>query len=110
MENTRSSNYASDRSTNFKHHVPQDIGLPRAVTVEEYVAGERAKQMSKLRDWHLNSRNGGQCDSVALRDSFSNSRSYVCPSPVQELDHHKGYLILGAVVATILGSNFFFCH
>jgi hypothetical protein len=104
MDQTRS-NYTQDRSTNFKHHVPDDIAPPSAVTVQDYVQREKTKQMNRLRDWHLDSRDSVNTDSLALRNNFSSSRNYIDPSPIQELDHHKAYLIAGialAVLATIV--------
>ena len=109
MEYTRS-NYASDRSTNFKHQIPEDIAGLRAVTVEQYVANEKSKQMSKLRDWYLNARNAEQVDAVSLRESFSNSRNYTAPSAVQEIEHHKVFLLIGVLGATVIGGIMLFCH
>ena len=109
MDYTRS-NYAQDRSSDFKHQVSSDISLPTAMTVQDYIHNEKSKQMNKLRDWHLESKNGEQVDSVRLRSNLKNSRNYTVPSPVQELDHHKNFLIGGIVLATMFGGWFFFVH
>lgn len=108
MEYTKS-NYASDRSTNFRHHIPDDIAPVRAMTVEQYVANEKAKQMSRLRDWHLNARDSQQINAVSLRENFSNSRNYT-PTAAHEIEHHKFFLVVGALAATVGGAVLMFCH
>lgn len=109
MEQTRS-NYTQDRSTNFKHHIPSDIAPVAAMSVEDYVLSEKCKQMSKLRDWYLEAKSVQQTDSVTLRENFSNSRNYVSPNPIQEINHHKGFLIIGTTLAVIVGGIFCFLH
>lgn len=103
-------NYAQDRSSDFKHQVPSDIALPVALTVQDYIHNEKTKQMNRLRDWHLESKNVDQVDSLTLRTSFSNSRNYTAPSPAQELDQHKHFLIGGVALAVMIGGWFLFVH
>lgn len=106
-----SSNYTQDRSANFKHQVPSDIGPPQAVSAYDYVQNERAKQQNKLRDWYLESKDQREVvDAVSLRSSFSNARKYTNPSPVHELDHHKGFLIAGVVLAAVIGAYMYLGH
>jgi hypothetical protein len=112
-ENARS-NYTEDRSRNFKHNVPSGIIPPSAPTVQDYVNNEKSKQMSKMRDWYLESKNSygceGKTDLVELRSNFSSSRSFTVATPIDEIDHHKAYLIGGAILATILGGLMFMVH
>lgn len=109
MEN--SVNYVQDRSTNFKHQVPQDIGPPSALSAYDYVQNEKCKQMNKLRDWYLDAKESRDTvDPVTLRSSFSNSRSFTAPTPVQELDHHKGLFCAGVFLVATIGAFFYFLH
>ena len=109
MEN--SVNYVQDRSASFKHHVPSDIGPPSAMSAYDYVQNEKCKQMNKLRDWYLDAKETRETvDPVALRASFSTSRSFTAPTPAQEMDHHKGFLFAGIFLASAIGAYFFFIH
>lgn len=105
----KSINYAQDRSAQYRHHVPTDIGPPACLSAQDFIELERSKQSSKLRDWYIDAKDGRDtCDSVALRGSFRSSRRFVTPNPVQELDHHKGFLLAGVAIAAAIGSFIYF--
>lgn len=108
MDQTRS-NYIQDRSSNFRHNVPEDMTLPAALSAHDYAHNEKCKQMNKLRDWHLEAKDV-QTDTVSLRSNFSNSRNFTQATAVQEIDHHKGFLIWGVLLASIVGSAAYFLH
>jgi len=109
MEN--SVNYAQDRSAQYRHHVPVDIGPPIGLTAQEYMNNERSKQAAKLRDWYSDAKDGRETvDPVALRANFNTSRRFVTPNPVQELDHHKKFVLLGVAVVAAVGSFIYFIH
>ncbi|MBX9687484.1 MAG: hypothetical protein K2X27_12325 [Candidatus Obscuribacterales bacterium] len=105
----RSSNYVQDRSRNFRHQSGSEIGLKTAPTVEAYVQNEKMKQMNRMRDWYLEAKES-QTDTVQLRTQFSSSRNFSKASPVQELDHHKSYLIWGGMIAAFIGGFMIFIH
>ncbi len=102
-------NYTKDRSSRFKHPTPSDMLLPSAPTVQDYVNNEKSKQMNKIRDWYRESEDS-QTDIIALRSSSYNLRKISIPSPVQKLDHHKGYILGGVCIAAIIGGLMFFVH
>jgi hypothetical protein len=102
-------NYIEDRSTNFKHHIPEDIAPVSAPTVQDYVYNEKSRQMNRLRDWYLDSKEA-QTDVVSLRAKFANLRQFEGPSPVEELDHHKAFLLSGAFLAAVVGGFLLFIH
>lgn len=110
VDNARS-NYAEDRSIHFKHHVPADIGPPSMPTVQDYVHKEKSKQMSLIRDWYLEGKQeSAEGDPSVNRTSFTASRRFSAPSPVQELDHYKGYLIGATAIAAVVGVVTTFVH
>lgn len=105
-----STNYIQDRSSNFKHNVPSDIGPPAALSAYDYIQNERMKQSNKRRDWYLEAKDCRQVDAVSLRSNFANSRNYTSPTPVQEIDHHKGFLLIGVCIAAVIGGLMMLPH
>lgn len=107
--NHAGTNYAENRCSRFKHNVPDDLILPAAPTVQDYINNERSKQMSKLRDWHLESKDS-QTDLLRVRSNFSNMRSFEAPIAMQDLDQKKGYFMVAALLAGIIGGILLFGH
>ena len=104
------SNYKADRSTDFKHQVSGDWAAPSAPTVQDYVYSERCKQMSKLRDWHLEAKDARTTDTVSLRANFVISRNSESSNLAREINHHKYFLAGGAFIAAIMGGMMLLVH
>jgi hypothetical protein len=103
------SNYLEDRSTNFKHQIPGDLAPLSAPTVEDYVYNEKSRQMSRMRDWYLESKTSST-DVIALRNKFSNLRNLSVESPAAAIECHRPFLVGGAFLAALIGVAFFFLH
>lgn len=101
-----SSNYNHDRPSTFRHNnIHNDLIPPGSMSVADYIQNEKAKQLSKLRDWYTEVQNQAeQTDLVELRSNFHSARQFEnkrIGSPDQEIRFNPLYLI-GAIPVVIL--------
>ncbi len=106
-----SSNYVKDRSRDFKHQMPEGVVPPPPVSAHDYVQMEKNKQMSKLRDWHLEARGVRQTDTISLRSSFTNLRQHHGVVAQDKPCAGRSQFLIASVVVVIfaaLSASFFF--